>query len=542
MNTSDLIDALLTPETYPHPVELITTIETHISIVFLTGHYAYKLKKPVNFGFLDFSSLSKRYHFCRMEVSLNQRTAPELYLGVHAILPNTAETDVLLKVSSQEVDDTSPLASQNSTSPIDYLVKMRQFNPNHVLGRLLNQPSLSLEWVTSLSQQLVEFHNKAERVAATSSLGEPETQLQPMLDNFTTLQDFFSATVQQKLLKDLSTWTQNRFAALKPLLIQRKQQGFIRACHGDLHLDNIALINEHPVMFDGIEFNEDFRWIDVMSDLAFLLIDLEHRNHPATSYQVLALYLNQTLDFMGLQALNLYRVYRTLVRAKITALRAQQVTDNPYQQAQIKDKAWCYVEQAQQYTQQQTPKCIVLHGLSGAGKSYFAQQLNTQLPQLKAIVLSSDRIRKSLLGVHSLSEPSQAQQAHWYSHGMNQKTYQALEDAAQTCLNLGYSVIIDATCLKKAHRNRFKTLSQRTHAQFYIIALDVSTSIATQSIQRRLQERTNPSDATTQVMHSQVSLIEPPKQDEQALVLNVEQLRKMFPLQQLQEYLNLPLN
>ena len=228
-------------------VDVITTIETHISIVFLTGQYAYKLKKPVNFGFLDFSQKQSRKKYCFLEVELNQRTAPDLYLGVNQI-------NILRhKISISEAS----LDSSEDIHALDYLVKMRQFDPNMVLGRLLNQGILDHKMIENLALQIAQFHKKAQIVVQSSVYGNPKAQLQPMLDNFATLQNYFTDEQAQKDLTYLQNWTLEKYLQLDGKLSRRKKQGFVKACHGDLHLDNITLIDNLPVLFDGIEFNED---------------------------------------------------------------------------------------------------------------------------------------------------------------------------------------------------------------------------------------------------------------------------------------------
>lgn len=540
LNTADLIDTLLKPETYPHPVEVITTIETHISIVFLTGQYAYKLKKPVDFGFLNFSTIARRKHFCELELSLNRRTAPQLYLGIdkivkqrdgYALLPVPENNGIPCKTSSKVDEDA-----------IDYLVKMKQFDPNNVLGRLLNEGCLDEQMISALTQQITNFHQSAQSVDLQKDYGDPDVQLQPMLDNFPSLKDYFSDQETQRKLIDLQIWTNQKFEMHKNQLKERKQNGYVRACHGDLHLDNITLIDNQPTLFDGIEFNEYFRWIDVISDLAFLLIDLDYRKKYATSYKILSQYLSQTLDYNGLYLLNFYRVYRTMVRAKITALRADQLLANSLEQKQIEQTALNYIEQAVGYTAiPKTPKCILLQGVSGSGKSYFANQLLEELDDFNAIILSSDRIRKTLFGIEAQERVSGTQQKQLYSVEMNQKTYQALTDYTAICLELGFNVILDATFLKYAHRQAIYQVATSFSAESYIFSLNSTSEAAAQSIQLRQQLNNNPSDADIEVMQNQLKHIESPRNGENALQLCVTDLRRVFPKESIQEFLKLPI-
>lgn len=549
MNTEQLIEHLLDPKTYPHPVEVITTIETHISIVFLTGRYAYKLKKPVNFGFLDFSSIANRKKFCHLEVSLNKRTAPELYLGVQEVyfqnsnfknknLNTYTEKESIRIVAADSITD------NQQAEPIDYLVKMRQFNPNHVLGKILKQGGeLNLSLIEKLASQISQFHQNAEIVNSISELGLPKTQLQPMLDNLPILfQHFANKPDTFNKLNSIESWTLKRFEECKSFILERREQGFIKACHGDLHLDNIAIINDSPLLFDGIEFNEHFRWIDALSDLAFLLIDLEFRGNKNASYQVLSLYLSKTLDYNSLILLNFYRVYRTLVRAKITTLRAQQLLAGSIDYQQVVTTAEQYIFQAHSYLQPNlNPKCILLQGVSGSGKSFLANQLLTEL-SVNAIIISSDRVRKSLFGIESTDRLSEDKKAQLYSPAMNKKTYQALLRFSQTCLANGFNVIVDATFLKLSHRQPFYDMAKSCNSQSFLISLLTPPELAEAAIIQRLKENTNPSDADVNIMLKQLKVLEPVDATENAIQLDMAQVRQYFPKESLQDFLHLPID
>lgn len=531
MQTSELIQALCQPSPYPHSVDLITTIETHISVVFLTGEFAYKLKKPVDFGFLDFSSLSNRKRFCDLEVSLNRRYAPELYLGV---VPLFQHDDKKISLTPQTT----------LQKPIDYLVKMKQFDPNQVLGRKLREEELSEQQLNALAEQIATFHQNAESVAISSMLGEPETILQPMLDNFPTLFDHIDSVCQMEVT-NLKSWTDQTYSELLPLIKQRKAQGFIKACHGDLHVDNITLINNRPMLFDGIEFNESFRWIDVISDLAFLLIDLDFKSQHPLQQSILSLYLSLTTDYNGLKLLRFYQVYRALVRAKITMLRASQLDNKSIEAEHLHSIAFEYIALATNYTKtDQNQKLILLQGVSGCGKSFFSQQLITHQD---AIIISSDRVRKQLYGIHSLARVNDTEKGELYSQEMNNKVYEAMLDYAVSALQAGYNVIVDATFLRHEHRNRFyqkaAELNRKTNTTIdsYLIFLDINADFARFAIKQRLHQNNNPSDAGIAVMERQLQLIEPPRPEENALTLHAARLRHHFPLQKLQEFLNLPL-
>ncbi|WP_173272090.1 AAA family ATPase [Thiosulfatimonas sediminis] len=522
------IALLSDPAFYPHPVEVITTIETHISVVFLTGEFAYKLKKPVDFGFLDFSQLAARKKFCALEVALNQRTAPELYLGVETIFYNPHNQSLSLQNKSGEA--------------VEYLVKMRQFDPNAVLGRQGHSLAISRSQIESLALQIARLHQQADGVDLTSTLGLPKTILQPMLDNFNALEICFNFA-KHAFLDGLYSWTLQQYETFKPLIEQRRSEGKIRACHGDLHLDNIALIANQPVLFDGIEFNDEFRWIDGISDLAFLLMDLCSRHHPALAWQILSLYLHHTQDYPGLPLLRFYMVYRAMVRAKITNLRAEQLADDSHEKQHLCSLASDYVDLAQAFSQAAvSPKLILLQGVSGTGKSHLSNQIQALL---ESVVISSDLTRKTLFGIDPLERVDETQKRNLYSPQMNAKSYQGLLQNARISLQSGWHTLVDATFLKYAHRAVFYQLAEELGIGVYLLYIDSdvnqdSAFLANQLKQRELANN-NPSDADAAVMLNQFQVLEKPQADEPALWLDAKQLRNAFPANKIKQFLDLPI-
>jgi aminoglycoside phosphotransferase family enzyme/predicted kinase len=517
-----LVNTLMTPEFYPHPVDVITTIETHISIIFLTGPYAYKLKKPVNFGFLDFSTLAKRHQYYQLELALNRRTAPDLYQGI---------VPIYLGRTKYSVDPTKP-----NDAPVEYLLQMKQFDPNLVLGRYLQSHELTQTQKIDLVKQIAQLHMTAEGVADNSPFGEPETVLQPMLDNFPPLLDALPHPETQYRLQQLLTWTELEAKNQRKLLQQRKKNGAVMACHGDLHLDNITLIDDKPVLFDGIEFNEAFRWIDRLNDLAFLLIDLKNKEHPTLANWIKNRYLQQTGDYEGLPLLPLYEVYRNLVRAKITALRAQQLQEK-HQIQQTLDIANQYILQAEDSAYRlDSPQIILMQGVSGSGKSYVADKM---AEAIGAIVLSSDVERKRLFGISPLTRVDESQKQDLYSAQMSQKTYERLFQLTDQLLKLGHKVIVDATFLKHAHRNRFHELGKKLNAPSQVVSIQPSLQTIEDQIRQRTELNNNPSDATIDVMRQQTQAIEWPEAPETAFILHDTGENE---LNRLKEWLTLPID
>ena len=287
-----LVAALRNPACYPHPAEQVEVIETHISYVLLSGAYAYKIKKAVALGFLDFSTLARRRMYCEEELRLNRRLAPELYLAVVAI---TGPPDV-------------PRFAGNGEA-IEYAVQMTRFSQEDLLDRQLAVGCLSPDMIDQLADQLADFHGGAERAPPDGRFGSPEAVWEPMAQNFAQLGKQLSDAAHRSRLADLEAWSRKRFSQLAGLLATRLRDGWIRECHGDLHLGNIARTGAGLRIFDCIEFDPGLRWIDVLNEIAFLTMDLEERGRADYGHRLLNRYLEANGDYSGLPLLAFYTVY-----------------------------------------------------------------------------------------------------------------------------------------------------------------------------------------------------------------------------------------
>lgn len=516
-----LIHWLSQADHYDDSIGQVQKIETHISAVFLTGSWAYKLKKSVNFGFLDFTSLGQRKKFCELELSLNRRTAAHLYHSVIPVYQNPSRE----KDFSFNPQDHWPVA--------DYLVKMRQFDPDRVLGKYLQNHSLSAEQTQQLALAIASLHQQAEQVAPSDFLGSVDCVIEPMLDNFPSLFKLYQTLSHREprhsesiilRLQQLKYWTQNQHTLLAPLIEQRQTQGKVRACHGDLHLDNIALIDDQPTLFDGIEFNDRFRWIDTMSDLAFLLIDLDFRNRQRLGQQILQHYLQAGGDYPALVLLRFYQTYRALVRAKITGLRLNQLCEQDPDRPQIKKDIEHYISLAEHYAYpaKQSPTLYIMQGVSGSGKSYYAQQVHQQTG---ALIVSSDIERKRLFGIAPLHRVDEHQRHQLYSASMNQATYDCLYQCCQAALQAGLSIVADATFLKYQHRRRFIELAHSMNAKSLTLSIQPNVQVCSQGIKEREQAQDNPSDANIAVMQAQLNQFEAPESGEPHLSIQIRQAK-----------------
>lgn len=473
--------SLLQPCAYDHPVKNIELIETHISWVILTGDFAYKIKKPVAFGFLDFSTLEKRRVCCEQEVSLNRRLAPDIYLNVISI------------TGSQK----KPVISGNG-EVFEYAVKMAQFPQSGQLDNMLAAGELSVGHMDEVARLVADFHQSIQIADDALEYGNNELVSQPVEENFIQINEHLGIRRYVDTLNMLQEFSESEFTKLESVFEQRKRDGFIRECHGDMHLRNMVWLDNGPTAFDCIEFNSNLRWIDVMSEIAFLVMDLHARKSHQLGNRFLNTYLEATGDYSGLAVLSFYLGYRALVRAKVSVLRLEQkkFSDDVNNESLIEFVS--YLKLATSYTQQPTQKLIIMRGVSASGKSTVSQQLVDELGMVR---IRSDIERKRLFDIPLLENSSGGIDSGIYSAESSQKTYAKLLELASDILRAGYSVIVDAVFVKHEHRLPFQTLAE-TLALPYVI---VETNAPEHVLKQRILERKNDaSDANLEVLEHQL--------------------------------------
>ncbi|VAX14062.1 FIG00496272: hypothetical protein [hydrothermal vent metagenome] len=479
------IQVLLRPQVYPHPVKHCELIETHISWVILTGDFAYKIKKPVNLGFLDFSTLAKRLFFCQEELRLNRRLAADIYLDIVA-LAGSPEKPVITALQG------------NKNHVMDYAVKMRQFSQQAQLDRMLQKGELRAEHIDAFAERVADFHQQADVAGKAIEYGDPERVRRPVQENFAQIRDQISKHEYDAILEELELWEGSEFESLKLVLQQRKKAGFIREGHGDMHLRNLAWIDHKPVLFDCIEFNPELRWIDVISDIAFLVMDLQDRQQPQLAQRFLNDYLERTGDYAGVTVLPYYLFYRAMVRAKVDAIRAGQAGISPEEKSGAEKDLAAYLALAQGYTQRAAPVLIITRGLSASGKTTITQTL---LEQLGAIRIRSDVERKRLFGLKANQEAKADTGKGIYTSSATVHTYGKLAELADKILEAGYSVIVDATFLKNLYVEQFAAIAKKKQVLFSILVFNASAQTLRQRIMNRKQ---GASDADLAVLEQQL--------------------------------------
>jgi uncharacterized protein len=494
-----LIEALRDPRCYPHPVSTVEVIETHISSVLLTGEYAYKVKKPVNLGFLDFTTLDARRRFCEDELRLNRRTAPGLYLNVAAI----ARTR-----DGPAVSGAGPA--------VEYAVRMRQFPPADTLDHVLRRHALDAAQIDALAAAVAAFHGSIAVAAPATDWGTPRVVRAAALENFEHIGRMTPDADARARAAALCAWTEDEFARLQAEFAQRKADGCVRECHGDLHLGNVALVGGMPVPFDCIEFSESLRWIDVMSEVAFTVMDLIDHQEPGFAFRFLNAYLEITGDYAGTAVLRFYLVYRAVVRAKIAMIRMRQ--PNPPVQGQHDATGTFndYLRLAESLAKPPTPGLIITCGLSGAGKTTAAQTL---LETIGAVRQRSVVERKRLYGLMAARRTDSAAGAGIYAIEATRATYERLAVLARAMLPSGFPVIVDATFLRRSERQALRDIAHAAGAGFLILACNAPAAVLRERVLARERAGRDASEATLEVLERQMACYEPLTPDELAVAV-----------------------
>jgi aminoglycoside phosphotransferase family enzyme len=487
---ADWIRRLLAlPEVFPHSCGDSAHIETHISHLLLLGEFAYKIKKPVNLGFLDFSSLEKRRYCCEEELRLNRRQAPTLYLAVVPIY-GTAESPSLV--------DEGPV--------LEYAVKMRRFDQENLLNHQLPQKQEILQ----LADQVARFHLQAPKADQASGFGTLESVYQPMEENFQLIRQQHHPLLQHERLEPLQSWSEEFMRTTEELLQERRESGHIRECHGDLHLGNITRYESHLVPFDGIEFNPGLRWIDTLSDLAFLLMDLQDHKRDGQADLLLNRYLETTGDYAGLPLLRFYLLYRAMVRAKVSAIRFTQPDLEAEESNAVLDEYRSYLSLAESMVRHTPGVLLITHGVSGSGKSYISEWFSEQL---MAIRIRSDVERKRLFPDNTPDR---------YTVKATATTYAHLLGMAKRLLGASFSVVVDAAFLKQSQRQMFVELARELSTPLLILDCNAPDELLKARVGKRHRDSNDPSEADLQVLSKQQTEEDALSDDEKRLSLLIQ--------------------
>ena len=493
------IDELLNAAAYAHAVSDIKIRETHISWVILTGEYAYKVKKRVKLEFLDTTTLAARRFLCNEELRLNKRFAPNLYLEVVPIRQDEHGTHL-----------------GGTGAIIDYAVKMKQFDSSEELTALLVRADVTAQEMTCLAERLAELHREAAPAPDDAGFDYVAQLRNSVLGNVAALLAHLNSLQEFPAMGQLIDWTHDTLHDSHEHFRRRQSRGYIRECHGDLHAHNIVRWRGQLTPFDCLEFDPKLRWIDVMNDVAFLVMDLAAHDRQDLAYEFLSRYVEQTGDYAGIRLLPFYAVYRALVRAMVDALRGEQ---KPAERTELNGRLHGRISTALAFMHPKRPSLIIMHGPSGSGKSWLSERL---VPLAAAVRVRSDLERKRL--PESTADADSAISPDMYSPARNRQTYARLLECAQSSLLGGVSVIVDAAFLNADDRERFRSLAQRLGASFVILSCIAHKAEMARRIASRAQGNADPSAASIDVLENQLQDFVPLRTDELPDVIRVDTL------------------
>ena len=485
-NLQSLISALSHPQVYPESTACVKLVQTHMSCVFLTDEHAYKIKKPVNLGYLDYTSLEQRRYFCEQEVILNRRLCPEVYLGVENI-----------------TFDGVNYALNGSGEIVDYAVRMKRLPDARLLNHLLQQNAATMEMMDAVAHKLAQFHAQAQTNDIIAAYGSGTTITQNTEENFSQTQKYFGQAISEAQFERIRDYTRNFMHDNATLLQKRMIERRVRDCHGDLHAQHICFADDIYI-FDCIEFNERFRYCDVASEVAFLAMDLEHSGRADLSRHFVTQYVTYSNDADIIALLNFYKCYRAYVRGKVAcfSLDAPLISDLDRQHSL--EAAVSYFGLTASYTRDR-PILIVMVGLTGSGKTTTATAL---AGHIGAAHISSDVTRKRLANIPETTHRYDAIDSGLYSPDFHRKTYEAIINQAAGILAEGTSVILDAAFLKQSERKMACDQARQKGADLLIVECHLDAQIAKERLYQRLSQRTA-SDGTWEVYQKQLGWIEP---------------------------------
>jgi aminoglycoside phosphotransferase family enzyme/predicted kinase len=487
-----------------HPVPgPVTCVETHVSWVFLTGPFAYKVKKPLRLSFIDYSTAERRFDLCREELRLNRRHAPGLYVDVVPITGTPA----------------APRVGATDAPPFEHALRMVQFDPRLELTQLLQSGDIAAHELREFGQRMAQMHATAAIAAADEAFGTPDNAHRITLDNFDEITRVLPGRDEAHCVAQLRGQAQRLFEAGRPLMEQRRQDGRIRECHGDLHCGNVVRWQGTLVAFDGLEFDPGLRFIDVVNDLAFLTMDLAVHGRTDLRRDALQAWLETSGDFEAVALLPYFELYRALVRAKVAALRGQQARNTAAGATGAATLAHQYLDWAVSQIGRPRPRLVVMAGLSGSGKTWLARRI---AERCAALIVRSDVERKRLAGLQPLDTSASAPDAGIYSREFNTRTYERLRDCAGNCLRGHESVIVDAASLRRGERELFLAAGREHAADVVIVHCAAPLEVLKRRVAGRAATGADASEATVALLDRQPSHWEPFRGDELRHVLTVD--------------------
>uniref|UniRef100_UPI0039EF9065 bifunctional aminoglycoside phosphotransferase/ATP-binding protein n=1 Tax=Bordetella sputigena TaxID=1416810 RepID=UPI0039EF9065 len=467
-------------------------METHISVVYLVGRYAYKFCKPVDLGFVDFTALSTRWRCCNAAARSNRRLAPSIYLGVVPVRREgrVFKVDVLKHARARREGPSLAVVSRRDRAfaAVEYALKMRRFDTAQSLSAIAARGMLRIVDIERLAQRLAAFHLRASRKVPAQILGSARLVQSQVTDVLSAIERLAPGATPDGVVP----WCREALAGLAQYMDERRARGFVRECHGDLHLDNMVRRGNTVECFDCVDFSDALRWTDVTADIAFVVMDLLAHGRGELATRLLNRWLSRTGDYGALAGLRFYVLYRALVRALAAALKPRARRDRTARVPMFET----YLDLARRITAPPRPMLLLCHGYSGSGKSVASEAL---APMLGAIRISSDIERKRT----DAPAPLPGSSASLYERTAIDGTYERLRDLAGDILAAGYPVIVDATFLRRAHRASFMALADTLSVPVFLIDFQADPRRLSARLTLRAQEADQPSDADAAVLRLQ---------------------------------------
>jgi len=482
----EVVQALLNPLIYPDRTEKVEMMQTQMSFIFLPGQFVYKIKKAVNFGFLDYTTLENRRYYCEQELKLNRRLSPDTYL---AVVPITRNGQALTLAGKGEV--------------VEYAVKMRYLPQDRMLNVLLDRNEVSPEMLEQVAEKVADFHASAETGPGISEFGKEAAIRVNTEENFTQTQKYRGITMTPAQYSHIEVFTNSFLAEKSSLLQERVNSGRIRDCHGDLHSQHVCFVDGIRI-FDCIEFNDRFRYCDVASEIAFLAMDLDHFGRADLSRAFVDRYISSSNDRGLADLLKFYKCYRAYVRGKVGSFKYDDTYLSPREKQQTLESTRAYFDLAESYCRTR-PLLFITVGLVGSGKSTLAEAL---AKRLGLTVISSDKVRKNLASIPLTERHYNEMDTGIYSVESTRQTYDALIEEGKKILRRKDPVILDASYILGLERRKVKEMAESLKADFYILECRLDEA----NTRKRLEERSrgiSVSDGRWEIYTPQKNKFEP---------------------------------
>jgi hypothetical protein len=520
MNQVEIIKLMHQTSCYPHIVKKIQTIQTHISYVILTGDIAYKIKKAVKFRFLDFSTLENRKKYCNEELKLNQQLCPEIYRDV---VPITKEKDNRIMVDGKgEV--------------IEYAVKMKQFPQRNMMTVLLSKNKIQHKHIMQILHRLIDYYKNQKQSDEINSYGKKHIIEKNINENFRDVKPFINILLERERFEKIKKYNKCFFEQADDIIDKRCKNDYIKSCHGDLHSGNIVILNDDICIFDCIEFNKRFRYIDIASDIGFLAMDLDFQKKPYLSSFLINNYIEITHDETLLDILNFYKSYRAFVRGKVTGFKLNDSSLSARERKNIINVSNNYFDLSEYYAElfnllinNRKPIIFLISGLTGTGKTTLAIKLGIDY---NAKIIHSDLVRKEIFGLSKYQHHYVKANTGLYNRENIEKTYNEVIKQAVNIIRNGENIVIDATFQKRHYREQVKMIAENHNAIFIILYCTSSDIIIKQWLDSRSKTQSI-SDGRWEIYQSQKKTFEPFQKNDDVIKIDMskhsfQQYLKMY--------------